>query len=152
VKITVIALFVLPTCLLLGPSACGGKSTGAGSPASSPESGAASEGEVANAAGQIDTPPSGVPSVTPSAGESVVPESPFSCEDVGGECMEGCEPGFMPHDTPHHACFDSVCCVADTTPTCKDLGGECMEGCDAGYVQVDRPTRGCVDSGCCVAE
>ena len=76
--------------------------------------------------------------------------SEFSCEDVGGQCMEGCEEGWVEHKGAIKPCFDSVCCEPDH-PTCESLGGTCMEGCEEGYKPV-KPTRGCFDSVCCIAE
>ncbi|MBN1945352.1 MAG: hypothetical protein JW797_06715, partial [Bradymonadales bacterium] len=63
-----------------------------------------------------------------------------SCQQIGGTCMEGCEPGYRP--VGPYDCFDSVCCVPEiptTTPSsvaaesCQQIGGTCMEGCEPGY-------------------
>lgn len=78
------------------------------------------------------------------------PNADYACKDVGGECMEGCEQGWVPYDKLHKPCHDSICCVKDLPRCAEDLGGECMEGCEAGKTAVEKGTyRGCTDSICC---
>ena len=76
-----------------------------------------------------------------------------SCDELGGTCMEGCEPGF--EDLGQAGCFDSTCCIpdpagADNAQSCDELGGTCMEGCEPGFEDLGQ--AGCFDSTCCVPE
>jgi hypothetical protein len=57
----------------------------------------------------------GEPEVGPSPEAKATPEpgaKAESCDDVSGECMEGCEEGWVQYQgTLTTACYDSVCCV-----------------------------------------